>query len=211
MELALPLPIRGLVIGFTIAMAVGPITLLVVRRTIDHGGIYGFASGLGVATADATYGAIAAFGLTAITSLLISNHTLLGLLGGVVIVLLGIRIARSTATGPATDGGRPGLAGAFASIYALTMTNPLTIVLYAGVFAGIGLASGASFADAAVLTLAVWAGSTLWWVVLCSVVAWLRGRVSPTALLWVNRVSGAALVVFGVLAVISALRPAAGT
>jgi len=209
-ELALPLPIRGLVIGFTIAAAVGPITLLVVRRTIDHGGIYGFASGLGVATADATYGAIAAFGLTAITSVLVSNHALLGLVGGVVIVFLGIRIARSRPTGPATDGERPGLVGAFASIYALTMTNPLTIVLYAGVFAGIGLAAGASFVDAAVLTLAVWAGSTLWWVVLCSVVAWLRGRVSPAALLWVNRISGAALVLFGALAVIAALRPAAG-
>ena len=188
-------------------MAVGPITLLVVRRTIDHGGIYGFASGLGVATADATYGGIAAFGLTAITSVLVANRLVLGLIGGVVIVALGIRIARSRPTGPATDGERPGLAGAFASIYALTMTNPLTIVLYAGVFAGIGLAAGASFADAAVLTLAVWAGSTLWWVVLCSVVAWLRGRVSATALLWVNRASGVALVVFGALAVIAALRP----
>jgi len=207
LELELPLPVRGLIIGFTIAMAVGPITLLVVRRTIDHGGIYGFASGLGVATADATYGGIAAFGLTAITSVLVANRLVLGLIGGVVIVALGIRIARSRPTGPATDGERPGLAGAFASIYALTMTNPLTIVLYAGVFAGIGLAAGSSFADAAVLTLAVWAGSTLWWVVLCSVVAWLRGRVSATALLWVNRASGVALVVFGALAVIAALRP----
>jgi len=125
----------------------------------------------------------------------------------VVIVLLGIRIARSHPSGPATDGERPGLVGAFASIYALTMTNPLTIVLYAGVFAGIGLVAGSSFLDAAVLTLAVWAGSTLWWVLLCSVVAWLRGRVSTTALLWVNRVSGAALVLFGALAIISALRP----
>jgi hypothetical protein len=124
----------------------------------------------------------------------------------VVIVLLGIRIARSHPSGPAVDGERPGLVGAFASIYALTMTNPLTIVLYAGVFAGIGLVAGSSFLDAAVLTLAVWAGSTLRWVLLCSVVAWLRGRVSTTALLWVNRVSGAALVLFGALAVISALR-----
>jgi threonine/homoserine/homoserine lactone efflux protein len=206
-ELALPLPIRGLIIGFTIAAAVGPITLLVVRRTINHGGIYGFASGLGVATADATYGAIAAFGLTAVTSLLVSNHALLGLIGGAVIVFLGIRIARSRPSGPAPDAERPGLVGAFASIYALTMTNPLTIVLYAGVFAGIGLVAGSSFLDAAVLTLAVWAGSTLWWVLLCSIVAWLRGRVSATALLWVNRVSGAALVVFGALAVISAFRP----
>ena len=75
------------------------------------------------------------------------------------------------------------------------MTNPLTILSFAAVFAGLGLAIGASFVDALVLTLAVWAGSTLWWVVLTSIVSWLRERVSTRALLWVNRISGAALVV----------------
>ena len=205
MELALPLPIRGLIIGFTIAAAVGPITLLVIRRTIDHGGIYGFASGLGVATADATYGAIAAFGLTAVTSLLVSGQTLLGIVGGLIIVVIGLRTILAHPTGPAVDVERPGLLGAFGSIYALTMTNPLTIVLYAGIFAGIGLAAGSSFIDAAVLTLAVWVGSTLWWVVLCTPVAWLRERVSTGVLLWVNRISGAALVLFGVFAVLGTL------
>lgn len=217
MDLALPLPLRGLIIGFTIAAAVGPITLLVIRRTIDHGGVYGFASGLGVATADATYGGIAAFGLTAITSVLVSSHTVLGIVGGAVIAVLGVRTMLARPTGPAADTERPGLAGAFGSIYALTMTNPLTIVLFAGVFAGIGLTAGSSggdtepgavqprFVDAAAVTLGVWAGSTLWWVLLCSVVAWLRGRVSTTALLWVNRISGAALLVFGIVAVVSAL------
>ena len=204
MDLALPL--RGLVIGFTIAAAVGPITLLVIRRTVDHGGVYGFASGLGVATADATYGGIAAFGLTALTGLLVSGQLLLGIVGGAVIVLLGIRTMLARPSGPAIDAERPGLVGGFASIYALTMTNPLTIVLYAGVFAGIGLAAGSSYADAAILTLAVWVGSALWWVVLCSVVAWVRGRVSANALLWVNRISGAALVVFGILAITRTIR-----
>lgn len=205
MDVDLPLPIRGFVIGLTIAAAVGPITLLVIRRTIDHGGWYGFASGLGVATADATYAAVAAFGLTAVTSVLVSGHVLLGIVGGAVIAIMGVRTMLSRPSGPAADAERPGMAGAFASIYALTMTNPLTIVLYAGVFAGIGLVAGSSFADAAVVTLAAWLGSTLWWVVLCSIVGWARGRVSPRAMLWVNRVSGAALVVFGVLAVIGAL------
>jgi len=203
---ALPIPVRGLLIGFTIATAVGPITLLVIRRTIDHGGLYGFASGLGVATADASYAAVAAFGLTAITTFLVSIHLLLGVVGGGVIVLIGLRTMWTRPTGPAAEVGRPGMASAFASIYALTMTNPLTIVLYAGVFAGIGLAAGASFVDAAVVTLAAWLGSTLWWVILCSLVGWARGRVSATILLWVNRVSGAALVALGVLAVIGALR-----
>jgi len=205
-DLALPLPIRGLIIGLTIAAAVGPITLLVIRRTIDHGGLYGFASGLGVATADATYAGVAAFGLTAITSLLVSGHVLLGIVGGAVIAFMGYRTMISRPTGPAPDAERPGMVGAFASIYALTMTNPLTIVLYAGVFAGIGLVAGSSFADAAVITVAAWLGSTLWWVILCSFVAWVRGRVSTRAMLWVNRISGAALVAFGIVAVLSALR-----
>jgi threonine/homoserine/homoserine lactone efflux protein len=203
----LPLPLRSVIIGFTIAMAVGPITLLVLRRTIEHGGIYGFVSGLGVAAADATYGGVAAFGLTAVTSILVSAHTLLGLVGGAVIILIGIRTTTTLPTGPALEAERPGLAGAFASIYALTMTNPLTIVLYAGVFAAIGLGTGGGFADPAVVTLAVLVGSGLWWVVVCAVVAWLRDRVSATALLWVNRLSGAALIVFGAFAVVAALRP----
>jgi threonine/homoserine/homoserine lactone efflux protein len=206
MELSLPLPLRGLIIGFTIAAAVGPITLLVIRRTVAHGGLYGFASGLGVATADATYAGVAAFGLTAITSVLVSGHVLLGLVGGTVIAIIGIRTIRSRPAGPATDAERPGLAGGFASIYGLTMTNPLTIVLYAGVFAGIGLTAGSNFVDAAIVTLAAWLGSTAWWVILCSIVGWARGRVSTTALLWVNRISGAALVAFGIVAIASVLR-----
>ena len=205
MELDLPLPLRGLIIGFTIAAAVGPISLLTIRRTIAHGQLYGLVSGLGVATADASYAGIAAFGLTAVTSLMVSGRFVLGVVGGAIIVLLGIRTMRSRPGEVALDTDRPGLPGAFASIFALTMTNPMTILSFAAVFAGLGLASGASFADALVLTLAVWAGSSLWWVVLTSVVGWLRGRFSTAALLWVNRISGAALVVFGIVAVVAVL------
>jgi len=206
LALALPLPLRGLVIGFTIAAAVGPISLLTIRRTIAHGQLYGLVSGLGVASADASYAGIAAFGLTAVTSVLVSWRLGLGLVGGAVIVLIGLRTMRSRPGEVARDAERPGLPGAFASIYALTMTNPMTILSFAAVFAGIGLISGAAtYADAAVVTLAVWAGSALWWVVLTALVGWLRGRISTRALLWVNRISGAALAAFGILAIAAVL------
>lgn len=207
MSFELPLPLRSFVIGFTIAATVGPITLLVVRRTIEHGRAYGLVSGLGVAAADASYAGIAAFGLTAVTWLLVSGRVVLGIVGGVIIVLLGIRIMRSRPAVIARDVERPGLPGAFASIYALTMTNPLTILVFAAVFAGLGFASGASYFEAAVITLAVGSGSVVWWVVLTAAVGWARERVSARALLWVNRASGAALVVFGAFAMASALRP----
>jgi threonine/homoserine/homoserine lactone efflux protein len=202
MESTLSLAVRGLVVGFTIAAAVGPISLLTIRRTIAHGQLYGLVSGLGVASADASYAGIAAFGLTAVSGLLISGRVVLGLVGGAIIVLLGIRTIRTRPGEAATIAERPGLPAAFGSIYALTMTNPMTILSFAAVFAGFGFAAGATTAvDAAVLTLGVWAGSGLWWVVLTSIVGWLRGRVSHRGLVWINRLSGSALVAFGLVAI----------
>ncbi len=203
MDFELPLPLRGLIIGFTIAAAVGPISLLTIRRTIAHGQLYGLVSGLGVATADATYAGIAAFGLTAVMGVLVSGRFLLGVVGGAIIVLLGIRTILSRPGEVAIDAERPGLPGAYLSIFALTMTNPMTILSFAAVFAGLGLVVGNSLLDALVLTLAVLVGSSLWWVVLTSIVGWLRLRVSTTALLWVNRISGAVLVAFGIVAILA--------
>src|SRR5689334_23643947 len=101
---------RGVGLGFAIAATVGPISLLTIRRTLAHGRVYGLASGLGVATADASYGGIAAFGLTAITAVLVGARTVLGLIGGIFLVWLGIR----TLLAPAPDHAaavreRPGL------------------------------------------------------------------------------------------------------
>jgi threonine/homoserine/homoserine lactone efflux protein len=200
---------RGIGLGFVIAAAVGPISLLTIRRTLAHGQAYGLASGAGVALADGTYGGIAAFGLTAITSVLVGGRTLLALVGGAFLIYLAIRTMTSTPRSVAAAEERPGLLGAFASIFALTMTNPMTILSFAGIFAAAGL-SGHGGMEAALLTLGVFLGSLLWWLVLTSVVARLRTRVTPRVLSWVNRLSGAALLVFGGFAVGTALAALAG-
>jgi threonine/homoserine/homoserine lactone efflux protein len=190
------------VVGFVVAAGVGPISLLTIRRTIVHGRPYGLASGLGVATADATYAGIAAFGLTAISGALISARVALGLGGGAIIVLLGLRTMRHRPAELAVAAERPGLAGAAVTMYGLTMSNPMTILSFAALFAGLGFAAGAtSFARALALTVGVWLGSAVWWLVLASVVEWLRGRVAYRGLVWVNRISGAALVAFGLAAI----------
>ncbi len=196
---------RGLAVGFTIAAAVGPISLLTIRRTIAHGRVYGLVSGLGVASADASYGAVAAFGLTAVTAVLVGARTALALVGGAFLVWLAIRTirARPAASAAETDD-RPGLPAAFLSIYGLTMTNPMTILSFAGIFAGLGLA-GRGGLDAALLTLGVFLGSSLWWVVLTAVVGRLRGRMTPRVLVWINRLSGSVLLGFGAVAILAAL------
>jgi threonine/homoserine/homoserine lactone efflux protein len=196
---------RGLAVGFTVAAAVGPISLLTIRRTLAHGPLYGLVSGIGVALADASYGGIAAFGLTAVTSLLVGARGALGLVGGVVLVWLAVRTIRARPDGLAAEAvDRPGLAGAVVSIYALTMTNPMTIVSFAGIFAALGLA-GRGGAEAALLTVGVFLGSSLWWVVLTAILARVRSRVTRAALGWVNRISGAVLFVFGLVAILVAL------
>ena len=202
--------IRGFVLGFTIAAAVGPISLLCIRRTLAEGRAVGLASGLGVATADATYGAIAAFGLTAITSLLVEWHRALALVGGIFLLWLAWRTFTAVPGEAAHELDRPrrGLPGAYLSTLALTLTNPMTILSFAALFAGLGLgAAGSGRATAVWLVLGVFAGSASWWVVLVGLVGLLRSRITPLWLRRVNIVSGLLIGAFAVVAIGAALIP----
>ena len=202
MELALAF--RGFILGFTIAAAVGPISLLVIRRTLAEGRVVGLASGLGVATADGTFGAIAAFGLGAITQVLVDARPILGFVGGLFLLWLAWTTVRAEPRDPATvaPARRGGLAGAYLSILALTMTNPMTILSFGALFAGLGVTSGDT-TGAALITLGVFVGSSAWWVVLTGVVAALRSRVTTTWIRRINVASGVAIWVFAMISIAS--------
>jgi threonine/homoserine/homoserine lactone efflux protein len=198
--------VRGFILGFTIAAAVGPISLLVIRRTLAEGQRYGLASGLGVATADAIYGAIAAFGLGAIGDVLVGASQALGLVGGIFLLWLAWQTVRAAPTEPPTTATtatfaitRRGYGAAYLSILGLTMASPMTILSFGALFAGLGLSVGAT-ADAASLVLGVLLGSTAWWTLLSSVVGTLRKRVTAT---WIHRINVASGVVIGAFAVLS--------
>ena len=200
---------RGFILGFTIAAAVGPISLLCIKRTLAEGRTVGFVSGLGVATADATYGAIAAFGLTAITDQLVAWRQPLAIVGGLFLLWIAWRTIRSVPGEAATDpnaGGRDGrgLAGAYLSTLGLTMTNPMTILSFAALFVGLGVTAD-DVAGATLLTLGVFLGSGSWWVVLVTVVGALRTRITPTWLRRVNIASGLIIGAFALVAISSGL------
>ena len=200
--------VRGLIIGFAIAAPVGPIGVLCIQRTLGKGRIYGLLSGLGAATADGTYGLIAGFGLTFISSFLIGQQLWIRLIGGVFLLYLGLRTILSKPAQrereQATTIKGENLLAAYVSTLFLTLTNPLTILSFAAIFAGIG-AGGAnrSYISAAVLVLGVFLGSALWWVILSSGVSILRTKLNTQALRWVNRISGTIIITFGVLALLS--------
>jgi threonine/homoserine/homoserine lactone efflux protein len=196
--------LRGFVLGLTIAAAVGPISLLVIRRTLAEGQRYGLVSGLGVATADATYGAIAAFGLGAITDVLVGARQPLELVGGLFLLWLAWRTIRSNPTEAAAATRRHGYAGAYLSILGLTMANPMTILSFGALFAGLGVTSGA-IGDVGLLVIGVLLGSTTWWVMLTTVIGTVRTRVTARWIQRVNLASGAIIGAFALVSIVSAL------
>lgn len=196
--------LRGIVIGFSIAAPVGPIGVLCIRRTLSDGRVAGLVSGLGAATADALYGCIAGLGLTFVSDLLIGQKLWLQLLGGAFLIYLGIRTLLSRPVGQATSVKSADLVGAYSSTFLLTLTNPVTILFFVGVMAGLGVGSaGSDYAHAAVLVLGVFVGSALWWLTLSSGVSLLRNRFDALAITWVNRISGMIITVFGLAALLS--------
>lgn len=207
--------LKGLAIGMAVAAPVGPIGLLCIKRTIDRGWATGVASGLGVAGADASYGLMVAAGLSA-TGLLLAYASLMQAAGGLVIAFLGLRALRAgvrdipgKAARRASNGGhRSGLGGAFASAYALTITNPMTVLAFAGLVAELGAAAASQPGAAYVLVAGVFAGSLLWWVLLASATALARTKVTPRITRWLDLGSGAVLFTWGLWIAFGALATA---
>lgn len=192
---------RGILIGFSIAAPVGPIGVLCIRRTLADGRAAGLVSGLGAATADALYGCVAGFGLTLISNFLVRQQWWLGLIGGLFLCYLGGKTLLSKPAEQAASAKGSGLLGAYASTFFLTVTNPVTILAFAAIFAGLGLANTrGNYGAAAVLVLGVFLGSAAWWLLLSGGVSLLRERFTATGLQWVNRISGVIILGFGLFA-----------
>ncbi|HZU69868.1 MAG TPA: LysE family translocator [Ktedonobacteraceae bacterium] len=196
--------VRGLIIGFSIAATVGPMCILCINRTLRRGQLYGLVSGLGIATADGVYGSIAAFGLTVVTGFLVSQQMWIRLIGGLFLIYLGIKIILSKPAERAASAKADGFAGAYVSTFLLTLTNPLTILSFAAIFAGIGVGeANKSYLSAALVVCGVFLGSISWWCILTSGISLLRKRFTARWLVWINRISGGIILLFGILALLS--------
>jgi len=194
--------LRGLIIGLSIAAPVGPIGVLCIRRTLSEGRRVGLLTGLGAATADAIYGYIAGFGLVFISSVLVSQQIWLRVIGGLFLCFLGLRTLLTRPAEKAASIGRYGHAEAYVSTFFLTLTNPMTILSFLGIFAGLGL-SGGSYFSAGLLVLGVFSGSALWWLLLSGLVSAFRSGFDARRLQWVNKISGIIILAFGIFAILS--------
>ena len=203
--------VRGLLIGLSVAAAVGPMSILCIQRTLQRGFLYGLVSGFGIATADGLYGSVAGFGLSVIATFLVHQQLWIRTIGGLFLIYLGIRTlvtkpAGQVATPIATTMKAMNVASAYTSTLLLTLTNPLTILSFVAIFAGLGVGvEKNSFFSALLVVCGVFLGSSLWWLILTRGISLLRGRFTPQWLLWINRISGCAIAIFGLLALLSLL------
>ena len=198
--------LRGFALGFAIAASPGPIFFLCVRRTLVQGRLAGLFSGLGVATADGFYAAIATFGVAALTTAFVAGRRPLALVGGAVLIALGLRILieRVHSAEPAAAITGRGLAWAYASTLGLTITNPTTIVSFAALAATLGFGTGGSLIRPASVVAGVLLGSAAWWCILVVAASLLRARLTPGVVRGISTFSGLAIAVLGILAVVSA-------
>jgi putative LysE/RhtB family amino acid efflux pump len=179
----------GFGLGLAIAMPVGPIALICIQQALTRGFGAGLAAGLGVALADATYGAIAAFGLTAITNVLVNMQTPLRAAGLAAMIWLAWRIWRDADVPKHIAHGAPAGLATTAQLFVLTMANPMTILTFLALFVGAGVGMGESYEYSMALTLGVFAGSLGWWIVVAGLTGILRNRINDQSVRWVNRAS----------------------
>jgi threonine/homoserine/homoserine lactone efflux protein len=198
--------LRGFVLGFAVAASPGPIFFLCLRRSLVRGWLNGLVSGLGVATADGFYAALAAFGIGAVTTALVGERRWLVLAGGVVLVVLGLRtvLERPRSAEPALAAKGSDLAWVYVSTLGLTIANPATIISFAALVAALGIGLGGGYLQPALVVTGVILGSASWWCLLAGAAAGLRTRVTPTVMRGVSALSGLAIAGLGMLAIFSA-------
>lgn len=194
---------KGLAIGFAMAVPVGPVGLLCIRRSLNYGLRAALWSGLGAALADAVFAVLAAAGLASLHSLLLALERELYLAGGAFLLLLGLwtlfRHSGEVQAPPADH-------GAVATAFLLTVTNPMTLFAFLGFFAAVGVGvTGGLAAGIATLTAGVFLGSLLWWSLLSTGVGTLRRWIHGSLLQGLNRISAVGIAGFGVFVLLDAL------
>jgi threonine/homoserine/homoserine lactone efflux protein len=188
--------LKGLAFGFLLAATVGPMWVLCLRRTLASGALAGLASGMGIATADGLYGAVAAFGLTAVSGFLLAHAFWIGLAGSAFLLYLGVKTLMAKPEIVEKEESPIRLSAAFLSTLGLTLTNPPTLLAFAAIFAGLGLASNTDYGAAALIVAGVFIGSAAWWVILALAAGRHRNRLGPRLFRAINVISGLTILGF---------------
>lgn len=192
--------VKGAGIGFAVAAPVGPIGMLCIRTTLERGRVAGFCAGLGAAVADTIFAGIGAYGINLIGGWLDAERLWFSIIGGIFLIAFGVHLARREPNLANSESREvpKGLLADFSMTLLLTLANPTTILSFAAVFAGLSGLIGFSLDVVPALLIGVFLGSAGWWLALSGIVGLIRHRIDHTTMLWINRITGVAIILFGI-------------
>ncbi|MFP4557057.1 MAG: LysE family translocator [Bacteroidales bacterium] len=207
--MTIPIFIKGIIVGLLASIPLGPIGVICIQRTINKGKVSGFLSGLGAASADTIFAAIAGFSLTFIINYIEERQVIFQAVGGIVVFLLGIKIFYTNPVKQLRRHKRKkdNLLEDYLSVLAVTITNPLAVFLFIALFASLGIVTDSiNWTKSLTTTSGVFVGAALWWYILTSLVNFYRRRFRLKQLWWINKISGAAIFTLGAIAIIGLAR-----
>jgi threonine/homoserine/homoserine lactone efflux protein len=191
--------IQGMIIGMTLAVPVGPLSLVCIHRTISDGRLHGIFSGLGVATADSFYAAVAVLGLTIISGLILSYQGIFRCLATFILILIGIRVFLSDPMSLDRSPEHESYHKDYLSLLIVALANPLTLVFYAAILPGFGIVvQNTGPVSSAGFVAGVFSGSATWWILLCGTLGSVRSSIQSSHLRLINRISGFMITCFGI-------------
>ena len=206
--MGLNLIFKGVIVGLLVSAPLGPIGVLCIQRTLNRGRLAGFVSGLGAAVADTIFAIIAGLGLTIIINFIKQQHLYFQIIGGLIVLYIGYRIF---STNPIKQLrlqrlGKTSLSQDFFSVLLLTLSNPMAILLFLAIMAGINIGNDhLSLLQLLFMLAGIFGGSALWWFVLSSIANKFRKRIRLRSLWWLNKITGSAVIVFGFFLILSSL------
>jgi len=198
--------IKGIIIGLLVSAPLGPIGIMCIQRTLNRGYMSGFVSGLGAAAADIIFAVIAGFGLTIIINFIEEKHLYFQILGGIFVLYIGYKIFN---TNPVKQLklqrlNKTRLSQDFASIFLLTISNPMAIFLFVAIMAALKVAGDLlSFFELSILVSGIAGGAILWWFVLASIANRFRKKIRLKSIWWLNKITGSVVFLFGLVVILS--------
>ncbi len=202
---------RGMLIGLMVSVPLGPMGVLIIQKTLHKGALSGFVAGMGAACADLFYATVAAFGLGFVINAIQTHELILQIIGGIFLIIVGLKIyfdnplkqikARKRVT-------KKGLLGDFLSLFFLTVSNPVTVIVFMAVFAGTSvLGEIPTFLTEIMVLIGVLLGGSTWWYILSTVVNIFRKKFKLRVLITINRISGVIITLLGGLVILAAFEP----
>ncbi len=192
--------LKGVLVGISVSVPLGPIGVICIQRTINQGFKAGAVSGIGAALGDTFYAIIAIFGITLLSNFIDSQQVFLRIVGSVFLVYLGFRIFNTNPAKTARNKNKKkqNAVTNFLSVFFLAISNPLTILAFSIGLTSFKIVHGdMSVGSNMLLTLGIFFGAAFWWLALSSTVNNYRERFRLRTLLWINKITGSLVVLLG--------------